>query len=265
MDPSGRADDFVKEGQDGLFAAQALAVDVARRALYVSSEAQPLMRGYRKEDEGQSFVFEFDLDNGRFRRRLAPPGPRGHASDLAVGPDGALYVADPYKGAVYRLRPGGETLEVLVPEGALASAQGMAVSADGALLFVADYSGGIARVDLPSGSVAFLEAPERLLVTGIDGLVLAGDSLLAIQNGIEPHRLLRLRLDPGRSRIVDGEVLVRAHPQWDEPTLGVRVGADFYYVANSQYGAFAEDGTVDETRLKEPAILRLRLPWVAER
>lgn len=265
VDASGRATDFVKEGQDGLFAALALAVDPARRTLYLSSEAMPFMRGYRKADEGRGAVFELDLDRARLRRRIAPPGEGAHAGDLAVGPDGTLFVADPQKGCVYRLRPGGEALEVLVPAGALGSAQGMAVSPDGATLFVADYTQGIARVDVSTGKVAFLQAPERLLVTGVDGLVLAGDSLVAIQNGFEPHRVLRLRLDAGATRILEGEILERAHPRFDEPTLGVRVGADFFYVANSQYGAFREDGTVDEARLRPPTVLRLRLPWIADR
>ncbi len=262
VDGGGRAADFVKEGQDGLFAAQALAVDPARRALYVSSEAMPFMRGYRKEDEGRSMVFEFDLDRAVLRRRLAPPGEGSHAGDLAVGADGTLFVADPQTGRVYRLRPGGEALEVLVPEGPLGSAQGMAVSDDGSMLFVADYTQGIARVEVSSGKVSFLETPERLLVTGIDGLVLAGDSLVGIQNGLEPHRVLRLRLDAGATRILEGVILERAHPRFDEPTLGVRVGTDFFYVANSQYGAFHEDGTVDQARLQPPTVLRLRLPWL---
>jgi hypothetical protein len=43
------------------------------------------------------------------------------------------------------------------------------------------------------------------------------------------------------------------------------VGKDFYYVANSQYGAFGEDGKVDEARLVAPVVLKLALPWVEER
>jgi hypothetical protein len=58
--------------------------------------------------------------------------------------------------------------------------------------------------------------------------------------------------------------LERSHPRFDEPTLGVRVGRDFYYVANSQYGAFGEGGVPDAARLELPVVLRLPLPWIAE-
>ncbi len=74
VDAGGATADFVREGQNGLFAAMGLAVDPARRSLYVSSEAVPLMTGFRKEDEGRSAVFEFDLDTARLRRRVEPPG-----------------------------------------------------------------------------------------------------------------------------------------------------------------------------------------------
>jgi hypothetical protein len=163
------------------------------------------------------------------------------------------------------LRPGKDALEVLVEAGPLLSPQGMAVSSDRRVLFVADYAQGVARVDLETREVAFLPAPESVLVTGIDGLVRAGDSLVAIQNGLPPHRVARLRMDPAGTRIMSGEILERASPHFDEPTLGVLVGSDLYYVANSQYEAFDKDGRPDEARLKIPVILKLRLQWVEGR
>jgi hypothetical protein len=71
-----------------------------------------------------------------------------------------------------------------------------------------------------------------------------------------------LRLDPTAERITEGTILERANPAFDEPTLGVVVGRDLYYVANSQYGAFGEDGRPDESRLKDTVILKLRLDWL---
>ena len=55
-------------------------------------------------------------------------------------------------------------------------------------------------------------------------------------------------------------VLVRGHPAFDEPTLGVVVGTDFYFVANSQYGHFRRDGSLDETGLVGAVVLRTPLP-----
>jgi len=264
VDREGKAADFVREGQDGLYAAQALAADARSRSLYVSSEATPLMAGFRKEEEGRSAVFEFDLDTAKLRRRLEAPGEGARASDLTLGADGTLFAADPQSGAVYRLAPQAAAFSVLVGPGLLASAQGMALSADGAWLYVADYTQGLARVEVATGKVTFLETPANLAVTGIDGLILAGDSLVGIQNGLEPHRLVRFRLDAAGTRIVESTLLERSHPDFDEPTLGVRVGPELYYVANSQYGAFGEDGQPKADQLREPVILKRTLPWLGE-
>jgi len=253
-DPDGRVRDFVKSGQDGLFSASALAVDAKRRALWVSSAAVPPMVGFRKEQENQSFVFEYDLDSGRLRRKLSPPVAGGMLSDLSVGPAGELVVADPMSGRLYRLEK--DTLRVLVDEGPIVSAQGLAFGPDGRL-FVADYLQGPVRVDLVTGAVRLLDAPPDAALTGIDGLVWADGDLVGIQNGVEPHRVVRLHLEG--DRVTKVTVVDRAHPRFDEPTLGVVVGDAMFYVANSQYGAVREDGTLDEARLREPTILRLPL------
>jgi sugar lactone lactonase YvrE len=253
-DAQGRVGDFVAPGGDGLLAAMALAVDPGRRSLWVSSAAVPEMEGFRKELDGQSFVSEYDLDSGKLRRKLSPPVAGGRLSDLAVGPGGELVVADPLTGRVYLLEGG--ALRVLVDQGPLGSAQGLAFAPDGRL-YVADYLQGPARVDLRSGAVRLLDVPSDAAVTGIDGLLWAGGALLGIQNGTEPHRVVRLELEG--DRVASVSVLERAHARYDEPTLGVVVGDALYYVANSQYAAVREDGGLDEARLREPTILRLAL------
>jgi sugar lactone lactonase YvrE len=246
--------DFVPSGQDGLLAAAALAVDDARRALWVSTAAVPEMVGFRKEQEGQSFVLEYDLDTGRLRRRLSPPLAGGRVSDLAVGPGGELAVSDPITGRVYLLE--NDALRVLVDPGPLGSPQGLAFAPDGRL-FVADYVQGPARVDLRTGAVHLLDAPADAALTGIDGLVWNDGALIGIQNGVEPHRVVRLTLEG--DRVAGLHVLERAHARYDEPTLGVVVGGSLYYVANSQYAAVRQDGSLDEARLREAVILRLPL------
>ena len=46
-------------------------------------------------------------------------------------------------------------------------------------------------------------------------------------------------------------MLERAHPRYDEPTLGVLVDEDLFYIANSQWERFGEDGMIaDSTALR---------------
>jgi hypothetical protein len=222
------------------------------------------MEGFRKEDEGRSFVAEIDLETSQLHRRIDPPqlSPAAHLSDLAVGPAGDLAVADPYTGRLYLLPAGAEGLRVLVDVGPLASPQGIAWSPDGKSLFVADYTQGIARVEVPAGTVRLLDVPKDAVVTGIDGLVWTDGSLVGIQNGVRPHRVSRFRLDSSLERVEEVTLLERGQPSFDEPTLGVRVGTELYYVANSQYRFVGDDGTLDLDRLQLPVILRAPLPWI---
>jgi len=152
-----------------------------------------------------------------------------------------------------------------VDVGPLVSPQGIAWSPDGLSFFVADYTQGIARVEIADGAVRLLDAPKDAVVTGIDGLVWADGSLVGIQNGVRPHRVARHRLNPSFERVEEVTVLERGHPSFDEPTLGVRVGAELYYVANSQYRFVGDDGTLVLDRLQPPVILRAPLPWVSPR
>jgi sugar lactone lactonase YvrE len=260
----GSVSDFLESGRDGFYAVVALDVDPGRNVLWASSHASPQMEGYRDEDEGRSFVAELDLASSKLRRKIEPPrlSPAARFSDLAVGPEGDVAVSDPYTGRLYLLPAGAEELRILVDVGPLVSPQGIAWAPDGRSLFVADYTQGIARVAVADGTVRLLDVPKETVVTGIDGLVWADGSLVGIQNGVRPHRVVRHRLDPDYHRVEEVTVLERGHPSFDEPTLGVRVDADLYYVANSQYRFVGEDGTLDLDRLQLPVILRAPLPWL---
>ena len=56
------------------------------------------------------------------------------------------------------------------------------------------------------------------------------------------------------------------NPLFKEPTLGVVVKQDLFYVANSQWGSFDKGGVLwPIERLKEPVILRLHLSSRATR
>jgi sugar lactone lactonase YvrE len=257
--PDGTAKDFVTEAQDGLFSVLGLAVDAPHRALWAASQGTPQMAGSRKEDLERSMLVEYDLDTGRLRRTVpAPEG--GLLADLSVGPDGTVFAADPDNGRVYVRGREAQAWRTLVDRGLIRSAQGIAVAPDGQTLYVADYGRGVARVRTGDGSLTWVTEPADTAMTGIDGLVLAGSWLVGVQNGLTPHRVIGLRLDPSGQAIAESRVLVRGHRAFDEPTLGVVVGSDFLFVANSQYGHFRPDGTLDESRLAGPVVLRTPLP-----
>jgi sugar lactone lactonase YvrE len=259
-DADGTVSDFTRP-TDNLMSVVGLAVDARERALWLTTAAFPQMEGFdKKADAGRSQLLEYDIDHGTVRRRLPPPLASASLSDLALGPRGDVFVSDPATGRVYVLRRGRLQLAVLVDEGPIGSAQGLAPAPDGRFVFVADYTQGVVRVDTVSGATLLLPGPADAALTGIDGLVWTPGGLVGVQNGLRPHRVVRLRLDRTRSRIIRVETLERNHPDFDEPTLATVVDGDVYYVANSQYDRIDEEGHLDREHLRPPAILRLRLP-----
>jgi hypothetical protein len=260
--PDGRPRDFVAEGQDGLWSVLALKVDAPRKLLWATSAALREGLAYRKEDEGKSALFAFHLDTGKLVRRVEAPadGKKHNLNDVALDPQGTLFVSDAVSGHVYALAPGAQTFRALVEPGVLASPQGLALSPDGRTLWVADYGRGLARVDVASGQARIVDPPGDAVLAGIDGLVAHGRDLIAIQNGIRPHRVVRIALDDAGTGVASVKILERAHPAYDEPTLGVIVGDDLHYIANSQWGSFTKEGLLwPIEKMHEPVVLRLRL------
>lgn len=259
---SGKATDLVKEGEHGLYSVLGIAIDEARRSLYACSSAVPEMKGYKEEDKGKAGLFELDLARGKLKRKvlLAEAGKEHNLNDLVIDSRGEVLVSDPAASTLYTIAPGASALAVLVEPGRLASPQGLALSQDEKTVFVADYSRGIARVDRATREVVHLTAPADATLTGIDGLRMYGDDLIAIQNGVRPHRVMRLALTQDGTGVKTATILEMNNPLFNEPTLGVVAGKDFVYVANSQWGSFDKGGVLwPIEKLKEPTILRVKL------
>jgi sugar lactone lactonase YvrE len=180
--------------------------------------------------------------------------------DMTVSPAGDVYASEAVTGAVYVIRRAQDTLETLVPPGIFASPQTPAVTPDGRRLLVADYVRGIGVVDLASRAVTWMEHPRGVAVNGIDGMYLHGTSLFAVQNGTEPNRVVRFRLDPKLQRILGWEPIESNSPGLGAPTHGTVVGRNFYFLANSGWDQLADDGAVKPGGKLTPAsVLRVRL------
>src|SRR5262249_12350910 len=152
---------------------------------------------------------------------LAAGGP-AVLGDMSIAADGTVYVSDSIGGGVYRVAGDlkNATLEKIA--GDFFSPQTPVVAQDGKRLFVADYSMGIGVVDLakanPPGLLNYLAHPENVAVTGLDGLFLAGDSLIGIQNGTEPERIIRYRLNSAQTEITSAEVIEQSTDRLGDPT-----------------------------------------------
>jgi len=262
VDRRGRVTEFIHPGADLPWAPLGMRVDPGRRVLWVAAAAVPQSLGFDARDSLRSGLFRFDLGTGALTGRFPVPddGAPHTLGDLAISRSGDVYASDSRGPAIYRVRAGADSLERFTSSPLLLSAQGLVFDSAGRTLYVADYARGILRVDLESRAVRLLDAADGVMALGIDGLYPDRGGLVGIQNGVAPARVVRLHLGAAGDRVEALEVLERARPDYSEPTLGVVLGGELFYVANSQWERFREDGVIDAPdRLQPPRVLRLRL------
>jgi len=245
-----------------LYGVMGMAIDPERGILWAASSAVPEMEEFSETDRGQALVGRYDLDEGRLVALFRPAdgAPRHLFGDLAVHPSGDLYISDSATPAIYLLEEGRTEMVKWIDTGRYDALQGMAFSADGKRLFVADYSRGLFVIDREDRSIRPLQHPGDVAVTGIDGLYVHDGSLIGVQNGVRPNRVVRFRLDRSATRITGSEVLEANHPRFDDPTLGVIASGALFYVANSQWSRFSPRAAEDAVSGRvAPVILRLPL------
>lgn len=231
-----------------------IVADPARHDLWAASSGS----AHGGDPAARPALLRFDLRNGRLKQSF--PAPEGAKSfgDVALGPDGTVYVSESGAGRVFRVKPGAAALDLVADLGARGSPQGLAVSPDGKVLVFAGYGSGLHRVDLASGVTARIETPAGVELRGVDGVARDGASLIAVQNGVAPPRVVRVRLNADWSAIEGLDVLVRDGGM-QEPTGGVVREGAFVFVSRSQWTDFGEDGRPKSAAPDAAVISRMEL------
>ena len=219
------------------------------------------MSGYVAADSSIAALLRINASTGAIERRWDLPVVKGgHVlGDLAVGPNGDVFVSDSNEPVLHRLRPGGDTLEHFTHP-LFRSLQGLAPTPDGRVLYVADYSHGLLRVVLARNAVTRLADAPHTTSLGCDGIIWDRGDIVAVQNGVSPARIMRFVLDPFGVHIVRAEVLDQNVGLAGEPTIGTIVGDRFVYVANSQWDEYDDDGRrLPRSTLSAPRLLSVPL------
>ena len=231
-----------------------------RDGLWFASSRVPQYAGISDRSAYMAGLFRLDLDTLEISDRARLPVVEGDQvlGDLVIADDDTIFTTDSIDGPVYRYSISAGEYSTLVPRGVFGSPQGLVLDASGDHLYVADYIGGLYRVRLADGGVEKVTVPKAISDYGIDGLYRHGDRLIAIQNGIQPHRVVAMALSEDGLTINDAEILAMNLPEFDEPTLGALVGDDFYFVANSHWNRFDADNNLPDD-LTGPIVLKIKL------
>jgi hypothetical protein len=245
----------------------AIKVDAKRNRVWATEVALDGFTAAPKSDWGRSAVVCFDLETGKVLSRIDGP-PHSALGDMALRPAGIPIVSDGGGGGVYKVQDG---RLVLVDGKDFISPQTPVVLPGGNLVAIPDYARGIGMLDLKSGQVQWVnheaegdQGGAKVALNGVDGLYYADGALILTQNGTSPERVVRMKLDGSKTRVVSEEVIERATATLGDPTHGVVVGDWFYYIANSGWDALDEHGDVKAGKRLSPGIvMRFRLKRAA--
>jgi hypothetical protein len=242
----------------------AVSADAKRNLLWMTACAMPGFSGFPKEDDGKAALFAVDGANGKVVRRfdLSTGGP-AVLGDMSITQDGTVYLTDSIGGGVYRVQGDLKSATLEKIGGDFFSPQTPVLAGDGRRLFVPDYSMGIGVVDLAyassPGQLSYLPHPETVAVTGLDGLFREGDSLIGIQNGTEPERIVRFHLNSAQTEIVSAEVVEQSTDRLGDPTHVVGLNGWFYVSANVGWNRIDNHGQLKPgEHFTAPILLRFR-------
>lgn len=234
----------------------AVKIDPSRGVLWATESALNGFRSISKSDWGRSAVLVYDLRSGRLLQRIGGPRAR-QLGDASLAPDGDLLVSDSNGGALYLARRGMSTLQPVDTQH-FVSPMTPAFAPAGSV-YVADYLRGIGVIATKTRQVTWLPMADRYALQGVDGLYWHEGQLIAIQNGLSPERIMLFALDRSRARIA-AQLPVESGTLRLDPTHGVIVGDDFYYIANSGWSQLAADGSVRAgARLTPASLMRAHL------
>lgn len=215
-----------------------LLVDAKRGHLWAATGSIGQYRGSRQADFGRTALIKFDLETGEVldEHRVLGDGVPHLLGAMTMAEDGTIYANDTMSPVIYRLAPGDERPQPIISSPILTGLRGIALAPDEKRIYVADYDLGIFFFDLEQEGAGFaLGIPETLNLGGIDGLYFWRDSLVAIQNGVTPQRILRLELDESGTRVAQVATVAKALPEFDNPTYGTLEGDDLLFFASSHW------------------------------
>jgi hypothetical protein len=236
----------------------AIKIDAARGLVWATEVALDGFSLVDKEQWGRSAVLCFELKTGRLIHRTEGPA---HTSlgDMSLAADGTPVVSDGQGGAIYRLA--GERLEMMNNHDFISPQTPTSIPGT-TKVFVPDYTRGVGILDVAKDQVKWLGSAgkKRTALNGVDGLYYFKQRLILVQNGTAPERVVMLHLDHDLTHVVSEETIEQVEPRLGDPTHGVIVGGEFYFIANSGWNHLDDHGDLNKGEQLTPAmIMRFKL------
>lgn len=259
IDKQGKVSDFVAPRAHGLWMVIGMKVDAKRDVLWVNSSYGSNLENRETVDGRPAGLFRFNLEDGALLGSyiLNDPGTVHFLNDLVIRDNGDVYVTHGFDASqIYRFEQATQTFApFLNGDKDFSFPNGITLSPDQGYLYVA-HNQGVSRIHIQSKERKLVKNIPAL--QGIDGLYWYQQQLVAFHSW--DHRLVRYFMDDAGLESTGSETLEAHHPLFNNPSTGVVVGNQLYYIANAQFDSFTEDGELfPPHRLYEPVILKADL------
>lgn len=261
VDKDGKVAEFASSKQDGLWGVFGMQIDPKKRFLWVASSSLPEISDFQKEEDNKAAIFQYDLKTKKLLKKYSlPDDQKKHVfGDLTLNSKGEVFITDSISPNIYYISPEKQTLETFL-SGSFSSLQGITFSNDDKSFFVSDYSSGIFKIDVETKKVTKLNYPPDATLLGIDGIYFYQNSIIAVQNGVNPRRVIKLTLNKKLDALETFTTLTAGRESLPDPTLGTIIGKDFYFHANAQWEKFDREGKIlPIDKFTEPTLLKLKL------
>jgi sugar lactone lactonase YvrE len=229
---------FAAVRHEGKLSAIGLEVDSARGILWAIGSAFDTVEGFDADAPMRTGLFGFDLETGELVHKMIGDESFTGFNDVTVAPSGDIFLSG---GEVAVVRDGSDTIVHLETSIPIYGSNGITLDADGSHLIVSSYPVGIAVIDLQTGQANWLQAPVDTTLYGVDGLYWHEGDLVAVQNGVNPWRLIRMELDEGLTTVTSARLIEFANDDIG-PTTGAIDGDVIHFVGHGPQPDTVPDG-----------------------
>lgn len=239
------------------YSAFALKTDEKQQYLWVSASAMPVMKGFTAAMDGQNQILKIDIKSRKIVKSYAMQGKHVFG-DLLLAKDGSVYVSDSMEPLIYKIVNDNMLVWKDLKNEAY-NLQGICFNSDESRMFVADYIKGILCIQINGNGHSWLNFPQGSTTKGTDGLVFHKNSLIAVQNGAVPIRVVQYQLNTENDKIQGFRILDNNREVFNEPALATISKEKLYFFANSPWKYYDAANNPDLSKFENPKLFELDL------